>query len=134
MGLLISDEELELRLNSPNNLINRQKDKSIIRSTENSGKRTGQKNLTLEEKTDVGVLGNLIGTKATRGLTGCSQPEIDQLKNGEVSHLPNEDLTSKLEASLGVIREKAVDRLMASLDRITDDRLDNANLKELATV
>lgn len=153
--MILTKEEIQRRLNSKDNLSNQI---SVISETParpdqlkneiqykdgkshqgNSGKR-----LTEEERITIGVLAQTAGTEIAGELMGVSPVTAKNLESGWRSDTPNTkskdmELMSKINDRLDetklTIQERAADRLLNALGVITDDKLENAKLRDAADV
>lgn len=135
----LTKEEALQRLDNPVNL------KNIIhkcdwtrQSNGNHGGRDGV--FTKTEKSLITTLSEEIGNKSAAELVGCNPASIPYWKKGQNSHRVDTNAESTrqnqsvVEERQDKISEKAIDKVLKSLDLIEDDKLRACNAVELATI
>lgn len=137
MSGIITEEELQKRLENPDNLCNREE---IIVQVEHkrlrdSGRREGDKNIPETVKELAGVLAHVDTLKNVGESLGISTSQVHQFKNGRNSqHVPNEELKDKIDERLGTVKDLALDRLVNSLNVITPEKLEKIKVVNAASI
>lgn len=105
------------------------------------GRREGDTALTEVERVTTGVLANLIGAKAAGEIMGVSRGHAHQLGEGRsTSPTPGRDSTldssvkTQIESRLVDVKSKAIDKLLSTLDVITDEGVRTLSIKDAADV
>ena len=135
----LTREEALQRLDNPINL------KNIIHKSDwsrqsNGGSHGRGGTFTKEEKSLITSLSEEIGNKETASLVGCNPASIPYWKKGQNSHRVDTNAESTrqnqsvMEENQNKISEKAIDKVLQSLDLIQDDKLRACNAVELATI
>ena len=133
--MIISEKAAEERLQSPENLVNR-----FRKPEESSSKETSLTVVPISNirrgpevpkvvKNTIAILAH--GDKQTdlANEFGVPQPSVSGYKNGK----QGADADAIQEA-IKPVRERALDRLMASLNLLNDDKLSNSTAKDLSTI
>jgi len=111
-----------------------------IRPLHNGGRRPGDTALTEVERVTVGLLTNLVGAKAASEITGVSKGHAHQLGEGRsTSPTPGRDSTAtemkqQIESRLGQVKAKAIEKLLKTLDAVTDEGTALLSVKDAAEV
>lgn len=140
--MILTKEQLQLRVESPDNFLNLDQSNTVVELKKYQGANGGRHNkddFSREEQLTIGVLDKTIGSHMTSEVMGVSVGYASSLGNGKVSHKDgNEEFKNQLDKRLGKIIEKsqevAAERLLSSLGLITDDKLVNASAKDLSTI
>lgn len=134
--MFIDREELESRLATDKNLVNATKSLQIERC--GSGRTPGAVNRTDSQRAAIGELAHLVGEQNAADLTGASQSQVNSYKRGFNSsgkRHHNPALDNEIQDSLGKVRDAAIDRMLASMGLITDDKLKSVSkATDLATI
>lgn len=135
MSGIISEEELQRKLENPDNLINR-KDIIVERiRIRDSGRREGDKNIPEPVKELAGVLGHFDTLSNVAEALNISTSQVHQYKNGRNGqHSPNDELKDKIDERLGNARDIALDRLVDSLNVITPEKLKSIKAVNAASI
>jgi len=89
----------------------------------------------MEMKTLAGLLANFDTTRNVAKALGLNHATVNDARNGENSHgRPSPELKARLEGDLSKVRDKALDRLLSSLDFITDEKLEKCSAKDVAGI
>lgn len=89
-----------------------------------SGRREGDVNVPQELRVINGVLANLIGVTGASEITGVSKGQTSQHAHGRNgATTPNPELAKAVESKVDKIKDKALDKLMTTLDFLTDDEI-----------
>ena len=135
----LTREEALQRLDNPINL------KNIIHKNDwsrqsNGGSHGRNGTFTKDEKSLITTLSEELGNKSTADLVGCNPASIPYWKKGQNSHRVDTNAESTrqnqsvMEENQNKISEKAIDKVLQSLDLIQDDKLRACNAVELATI
>lgn len=90
-------------------------------------------NRSLESKADISVLANLIGVKATSEILDVSPAVVSKKKNGKTSSdAPDPELVIERDKRLGIVSEKALDRVDILLDVISEEKMNGLSVKDAA--
>jgi len=116
--MTLTEEELNKRLNSPDNLANRFGVKEIV--LKRPGRKIGVPNFSPEEKQEVAERA-LLGERQNKLAAefNMTQARVSQLENGEAKSLDQDALSSISQLA----REKAVERLLESLHLLTPEKI-----------
>lgn len=93
------------------------------------GRKPGVPNFPESLRTTAAILSHVDSQSSVGKELGMSQMEVSFAKRGKVPTNKHE-----INRQLGVVRDVAMDRLMASLNLMTDDKLDACKAPELAAV
>lgn len=158
--MILNKEEIEKRVNSEKNLVNQiaERQKSIneggaayevvIKDGKNHSGNKGSSRLTDEERVAVGVLARLDGAKTAAEVMGISphtakhimmghkntEAGPDHYRKQEVDEEFKKKVLSKFENTKLTIAERAAEKLLGALDVITPEKLENASVKDVATI
>jgi len=129
----ITREEAEKRLSSPENLARRfgNPDEPPVKHIPIKLRGKDRVNLSWEDRTEIAI----------RARLGENQSKLAQefnITQGNVSHIETGRTQgvddSKVNQALEVARDKAVDKLMAALGLITEDKLSSSSARELSVI
>ena len=146
--MILTKEQIEIRLTSEKNISNKitilKDHEVIIKDGKNHFGKLGSKNLTENERIAIGVLASTVGEEVTSELFGISETTAHKLKYGMrsgdsgASHLQDQELKNKIDERLNKtklsIEERAAEKLLTSLNLITEDKLENASVRDLAQI
>lgn len=148
MGLIISNEEADARLNNPDNLAmkqgldpktsklqdsynkkreegpNEDADQMVsIRPVHNGGRREGDSNVPEVLRNVAAILTNSGETsKSVAQALGVSKSSVDQYKEGNTSFgRPSKEIKSVLKAQLEIIQDKAIEKMLSGINHIDFD-------------
>ena len=131
-NMILTEEQANERLSSENNLANRFKGGEVVvveRVIPTAGK--NKVNLTEEVRTEI----------ATRARAGASRKELAEefdVTVGEVSLLKAGKIKgideAKVSDAIQVVQDRALNRLMASLNLLDDDKLSGCSAKDLSVI
>lgn len=141
--MLITKEQAEARLNSPDNLANqvvRNNSHFEIVKINHGGREQGRAtDLTEQERATIGALAHLDTAKNIAREFGISRQHVENLKFGRVGarggdEKEHPELKSKLGQKLEQVRDVALDKLMESLGLITQENLSECDAKDLSGI
>lgn len=133
--MFITEEQARERLESSENLVNllgtNSEGRIEVRAIKLPGKKPGSQNLSKEERTEIAIESRL-GGRAREIASDHNVAEITvaKIREGKPRGIDEE----RVEKILGEARDRAMDRLMAALGLITDDKLSGASAKDLSTI
>jgi hypothetical protein len=133
--MFLTQEQARARLESSKNLANLLKEESCseVSIEERVIERPGKKgpNLTEETRTEIATRARL-GERQIDLAEEFQVPQsaISLIKNGKVKGIDE----NKAERAISSVRDKALDRLMASLGLISDDKLSGCSAKDLSVI
>ena len=150
--MILTKEQVEKRLNSEKNISN------LISSTSEDNKveviykdginnhigNPGAKHLTERERVAIGVIAHTTGNEAASLLFGVSQSHVADIKYGnrnvDDSNLRIRDqnlinqINERLESTKLSIQERAAEKLLGALGLLTEEKLENSSVREIAQV
>ena len=136
----LTKEQMILRLNSEGNLINILHRRDWSHQANGNGNNGRAGIFTKDEKETICVLAEEIGNKEAAAISGCHPASIPGWSNGQSSHrvdsnAPSTHQNQEIKESIqDKVSERAVDRVLKSLDLIDDDKLTACNAVELANI
>ena len=136
----LTREEMLQRFSSEDNLINVLHRRDWTRQANGNGNNGRAGKFTRDEKEAIVVLADEIGNKETAELVGCNKASIPYFKNGIDSHRSEVNCPSThadervIERVQDKISERAIEKVLQSIDLIDDTRLKACNAVELASV
>lgn len=99
------------------------------------GRNVGGKEVSLDMKHLAGLLTQTDTIKDVANALGLNVNTVAQSKHGRTTHgQENPELKARLDESLAVVRDKAMDRLLASLDLLEDEKISKASAKDIAAI
>lgn len=100
-----------------------------------SGRPEGRVNVPLEIKHLAGLLAQSDTTRNVGAALGLSQHAVNQYAHGQSTPgVPNPALKAKLDADLEKVRDKALDRLLSSLDLLDNDKIKKSTARDISTI
>ena len=136
--MLLTKSQLDSRLSSKDNLINKMKDKLEIRPLLHGGAKLDgtASRLSFEEQVLVGSTSRLIGSKNTSDMFNISRTHAKNLALGQLDYAsgPKKELAERIYGKLSDVRDKAVERLMESLELLDEEKMKSCNAKDLSAV
>lgn len=147
--MILTKEQIEARVTSNGNIAVsaeklREQPEVVIKDGKNHEGRPGTTNLTEQERVAVGVLANTVGEETAATLFGIEVSTAHKLKFGMQSgdsgdsHGKNMELANqikqRLESSKLSIQERAAEKLLSAMGLITEEKMANSSVKELASV
>lgn len=143
--LIYTEEQAEIIIKNDKNLINRAERNPSnleIRKIQHGGSKNG--NLTMEERIVIGSaaraglgthqeLANEFGVSKS-AVDNYSVGLIERAGNSDASYSPGFNLKEGIEKQLSPIRERAIEKLIQSLDVITPEKLDKLKPKDASIV
>jgi len=150
--VILTKEQVEKRLASPDNLANKIKEDNlqvevIIKDGKNHSGRPGSHNLTDNERVAIGVLANTVGNELAGELMGVTERTARSLKDahhtysdGRGTQRHGEDIELKdkiaerIESTKLTIQERAAEKLLAAMGALTEDKLENCTPKDAAQI
>jgi len=133
MPLLISEDDAKNRLTHPANLLVKHKLIGHCQS-KNGGRPAGGLNLSVELKGLIGTLANQSTNKSVAKVFNMAPAQVGAYARGLDSsgNKPDPKLRKHLEANIEVVREKVIDKILKSVDSITDEKITEANYATLS--
>lgn len=98
--------------------------------------KSGYQELTNEEQILIGAVGTMAGAKVTADTFGLTRRRVDQLvhgKNGE-QKVRNDIVEEGIKSTLGIVSDRALEIILASMNHLTDDALATQKPKDLAGI
>lgn len=141
--MLITKEQADKRLASENNVANllNTKDQklTIIPIKKGGGRRDGDTNLSNEERILIGLCGHNDTLKNTAATFNISESTVTNCKNGRTDRAGLErtyrpELKNQIDSKLHEARDLALDKLMASMNLLDDDKLKEVSAKDLSLI
>lgn len=123
MALLIDDEEVEKRLNHPEN--------AVIKFS-GPGPQPGVSHprhrfLKPDTKAFIGTCAKLDSVSNTARVFQMRPAQVSNIKNGAEQTKTNQEVQDKIDSNLKSVRDIAIDKLMISMLNISEDKLKMAN-------
>lgn len=131
--MILDSDSARARLDSPSNLINRLSvpSKVTVIPIKHTGRTAGKSPLPTFIRTQLAISAHLGANQTELGkLAGVTQEEVSQIKTSKIKGVDEE----AVERALGTVRDKALDRLAASMGLMTDEKLDKCKAGELSTI
>lgn len=152
--MILTKEQSIKRLNSSDNIINkesiRSEEKSFeveIKDGKNKVGRPGSHNLSDSEKVAIGVLANTVGNDVAAELMGVSENTARHLRTGQTTlshgqgtqrYGEDQELRNKIEERIEstklTIHERAAEKLLLSLGALDQEKISNCSAKEAAQI
>lgn len=130
-----SDSEIQRNLNlefpEKSNLVS--ESKSRVLNKNRSGRLKGIPDFDPMTNEIAGTLAHFDTQKNVARAFGMTQANVGLLENGR-ERKRDPELNDRIERNLGIVRDKALDRLLSSIDLITEDKLESIGAKDLSTV
>ncbi len=128
--MILTKEQAEERLKNENNLANRFSSGKII-ELPRKGKREGEGNLTVLERTEIASRARL-GEKqeVLAAEFNTSKMNVSFIERGKTKGIDEE----KVEQQVNAVKDKALERLMKSLGLLDDDKLSKCSAKDLSVI
>ena len=112
-----------------------ERSETAIVKAHHSGRRIGTKNSSIELHHAAGLLAQSDTIKNVANALGLDKNSVAQNKHGRTVHnKENPELKDRLERDLVHVRDKAMDRLLMSLDLLDDDKLGKASAKDISSI
>lgn len=131
--LFHSDEEVQERLNSPNNVLEKR-----IRD---QGRRPGDDNYKPEFRAVVGAMAKVVGDKNAAELFDVSPPSAKNWRDGKIApaHGVNPELKAEVDSKVSAIQNVALDKLLGAINKVDEGLIKTPKeaasiAKDLATV
>ena len=110
-------------------------EKTAIVKAHHSGRRIGTKNSSIELHHAAGLLAQSDTIANVANALGLDKNSVAQNKHGRTVHnKENPELKDRLERDLAHVRDKAMDRLLMSLDLLDDDKIGKASAKDISSI
>ncbi len=153
--MILTQEQIDKRLSSEDNIVNKleshkiellARPEVIVRDGKNHVGNQGSRNLSEQEKLAVGVLANTVGNELAGELMGVSENTARHLRSAQMTTgdsenrrfgkdmLLQEQINDRLNSAKLSIQERAAEKLLKSMGLITEDKLENCSVKDLASV
>ena len=134
MPLLISEADVKNRLNHPTNLLIKHKLIGRGGHASNGGRPKGTSDWSPEIKAIIGTLANNATNKSVAKAFKMAPAQVGAYARGLDSsgNKPDLELRAHLEANIEVVREKVIDKILKSVDSITDEKITEANYATLS--
>ena len=130
--MFLTDEQARARLDSEKNLANKFKS-SIVTVDERTIKLPGKNkiNLTSNVRTEIAIRSRLGESREELAEEKSISPiTVTNIKKGHTKGIDEK----KVESAIAEVRDKALDRLMASLGLLSDDKLTGCSAKDLSVI
>lgn len=141
---IITEDECKRRLENPKNILPKLKVKPFernektevqIKKLHNGGRRKGSTQIPSMLREIVGTAAQFDKAKNVAETFGISTQEAYHLKEGmRSSNKPDPELRDKIDRNIGVIKDRALEKLMDAMGAITTDEIQNAKLLEKSAV
>ena len=128
--MFINEEDFKSRVASENNLTH-----TIKRC--GSGRTPNTINRTFEEREVIGSDARLVGPSEAAQIHGCSVSQAHAYSNGNNSsgnRNPDSELHQRVNKRLADVRESAIDKILSTMENLTDEKLGKAKAGELGSV
>lgn len=125
--IYLTEEEATQRLESSENLINSLQ----IKTLNNGGKHKGTPNFSDMERVLAGSLAHLSGGKATAAAIGMTPQQVSNIKTGKSG---GDKIQDGIDHTLGIIKDRALNRVAAALNLITDEKMEEIKPREAAAI
>lgn len=123
----ISDQDLQRRLNSPNNLVNHLKTVH--------GRGAGRPNLSEEQRDVVGKLAHSMPLKEVAETIGVSVPEVSACKSGRIGgRVATPERKAARALFVEETKDSALTKVMEVLGLIDEGKLSDCTAKELSSI
>ena len=100
-----------------------------------SGRPANSGETPMELRVAAGLLTRVDTIKNVAETLGLNHNVVAMAKNGQsVFGKENPDLKKRLDESLSIVRDKAMDRLLSSLDLLDDEKIGKANAKDISGI
>lgn len=137
--IFLSQEQVEARLNSRDNLARNPKaiisEDTLVTPINNGGRREGDTNIPPFIRELVGTFSNMEPSRVVAEIFGVSKSQADQYKAGCVTPgVPDPTLTQKINENLGRAHELAIEKMVQSLEGISETDLKNAKVRDKASI
>jgi len=100
-----------------------------------SGRPANSGDTPMEFRVAAGLLTRMDTIKNVAETLGLNHNVVATAKNGQsVFGKENPDLRKRLDESLSLVRDKAMDRLLSSLDLLDDEKIGKANAKDISSI
>ena len=128
--MFIDEEDFKSRVSSETNLSHQ-----IKRC--GSGRSPGSMNRTFQEREVIGADARLVGPSEAAALHGCSVSQAQAYSNGfnsSAQRNPDAELHQRVNKRLSEVRESAIDKILSTMENLTDEKLGKAKAGELGSV
>jgi hypothetical protein len=147
--MILTKEQVAARVNSEKNIVNKQTNIVVFKDGLNHKGRGDSKNLTHEDRVNIGVLANLAGNDLTAEVFDISPNTARHLRTGqELVYEPGkrdeprsiqsqelqEAIKTRLDNAKLTIEEKAAQKLLESMGLISTEKMENCSAKDLAQI
>ena len=153
--MILTQEQIKQRIESPDNLINKLEShrssssiEVIVKDGVNNHKgNLGVKHLDSDQRLAIGVLAQTTDHKTVAEVFGISESHVNDLatgnrtigngKGGAVRVIDNDlknQIAERINKTKLTIQERAAETLLKSLGLLTDDKLENSSAKEIAQI
>jgi hypothetical protein len=143
--IFLTEEQVKARLNSQDNLAknptenrnpkNIVSEEVLVTPIHNGGRRNGDTNIPPFIRELVGTFANMEPSKAVAEVFGVSKSQADQYKSGCVTPgVPDPNLISQLNKNLSRAHELAIEKMVASLEGISETDIKNARVRDKASI
>jgi len=141
--MIFTEEQAEIILTNPKNLVNQVSNNgSKLEIREKPTNKGHTRQFSDEERVLIGTVARAgLGTQAEIAEEfGVSKHQVSDLSNGRVCppchprFVPHPELEEKILGKLNEVEEKAIDKLMASLGVITEEKLNECSAPQASVV
>jgi hypothetical protein len=99
------------------------------------GRTLGSLEVPMEFRVAAGLLANFDSVRHVGAALGLDKVTVNSARNGQTSHgQDSPELKSKLDEALGTVRDKAMDRLLSSLNLLDDEKIKKASAKDISAI
>jgi len=100
-----------------------------------SGRNVGGVEVPIDFKVAAGLLTQFDTIKNVSAALGLNRGTVHEAKNGRTTTgKENHELRQRLDESLSIVRDKAMDRLLSSLNLLDDDKIKKSSAKDIAGI
>jgi hypothetical protein len=100
-----------------------------------SGRKPGGKEYPIELKHIAGILCQTDTIDNVAAALHMNRSSVAENRNGRTTFgKDNPELRARLDESLSIVRDKAMDRLLSSLDLLDDEKIGKANAKDISAI
>lgn len=136
--MLITKEQAEKRLNSPDNILNKVERKNShfeIRKLHAGGRKEGVTTLTKADRLIAGTLGQIYDQSSVAKDFGITRQHVNNLAHGRTDSRGNGSGTGLAESGiLDEVKERALQKVLSAVDLMSDKKLEGCNAKDLAGI
>jgi hypothetical protein len=139
--MILTQEEIAKRLNSPDNLANVMREESDNPKVKVvkwqgcvNGRPEGKPNLTEDEIIAAGVLARTMGNATAASVLGISPQTASNISHDNNGYRTSDKIDKAMDNITKMAEEVAAEKLLVALGMITEDKLSVCSAKDLSTV